>query len=725
MEQPATQASQPDRRTVTGICGICPGGCGVEIELAGGRIERLKPLKGHPRGIVCTRGSRAKEIVYSPDRLEYPMMRTGRKGEGRFKRIGWDEALDKIADQLLEIKRAAGAEAVMTYLGRGLFDSSLIEPFAPPGINTYTTKSLIFPFGSPNTAGCGSLCYTSYGTLAAIPTFGHVMGDTYPDFDNANLILVWGANPATDSPPTMVNQILEAKKRGARVIAIDRMRTHIAAAAHQWISIRSGTDGALALGMINVIIEEDLYDKAFVEQWSVGFDELREYAREFSPGEVERITGVPRQVVLATARTIATVKPATLSMYTGLEYTDSGVQNLRAVYILYALTGNLDVPGGIVFRSKGKQPYNRTDIPPPSHPKPIGYDKYPLFCDLTQSAQFMEAPRAILHGDPYPIKALIVAGASILTGYPNPDIWKACLEKLELLVVIDRFLTADAMYADLVLPATTYFENYSYEKSPGFIQLRQRIIAPVGEARCDLSIFAELARRLGYGHLFPRNEEELLATVLKDHPVSLEELRRHPEGVHFGDPGEKEFRKYEKGLLREDRQPGFGTPSGKVEFASSLLAEYGFDPLPVYTEPSEGPLANRELASQYPLILNTGARIQSTFRSQHLNIPGLLQLQPEPQVLIHTQDARARGIANGDRVNVETLRGSVPFTAKVTGDVRLGEVEVNAGGGGPIQAKAWREANVNYLTDVDNRDPISGFPVFKALLCEVRKARDV
>jgi anaerobic selenocysteine-containing dehydrogenase len=710
---------QQATRKVVGICGICPGGCGVEIELVDGRIERLLPLKGHPVGIVCPRGAHAKEVVYSPDRLLYPLARVGAKGEGRFEQISWDAALDRIAERLLEIKLTSGPQAVMSYIGRGLFDSGLVEVFAPPGQNDFSSKSFLFPFGSPNNAGCNSVCQVAYGVIAAKSTFGIGMGDTYPDFDNARLIVVWGANPATDSPPINVPKILNAKRRGARVIAIDHMRSHAAEMAHQWIPIRSGTDGALALGMINVIIRERLYDEEFVRNWTVGFDELREYVASFTPEEVERITRVPASLVIETARAIATTKRTTLSMYTGLEYTDSGVQNLRAVFILFAITGNLDMPGGIMLRARRKSPYGRTDIAPPADVKPIGYDKYPLFCDLTRCAQFMEAPRAILHGDPYPIKALIIAGASIITGYPDPELWKRCLGALDLLVVTDRFMTADAQYADFVLPATTYFENKGYQKYPGYVQIRERVIEPRGESRPDYWIIVQLAKRLGYGELFPKDEDALIEFVLRDHPVGLEELRRHPEGMRFGKP--EELRKYEKGMLRADQQPGFPTPSGKVEIASSLLAKHGFDALPKYTEPAEGPLASPDVAQEYPLVLNTGARIQSSFRSQHLNIPGLLGMQPAAQVLIHPQDAAARGIADNDPVQVRTRRGCVPFRACVTDVAMPGEVEVNVGGGGPIHANGWREANTNYLTDFNGRDPISGFPTYKALLCQVEK----
>jgi anaerobic selenocysteine-containing dehydrogenase len=229
-----------------------------------------------------------------------------------------------------------------------------------------------------------------------------------------------------------------------------------------------------------------------------------------------------------------------------------------------------------------------------------------------------------------------------------------------------------------------------------------------------------LTKGLGYGHLFPATEEERLEFAFNTGPVTLEELKAHPEGVKF-DAGRQEDRKYAKGLLRKRGEMGFDTPSGKVEIASSLLKKYGYDALPVYVEPTEGPLGSPELYKKYPLVFNSGARLQSAFRSQHLNIPGLLRLQPKPQVLIHPVDAKARGIEDKDEVWVESPRGRVAFWAKVTDDVMPGQVEVNVGGGSPIHAEGWREANTNYLTDFENRDPISGFPVYKALLCDVRK----
>jgi len=403
-----TQSARSKKETVPGICGICPGGCGVNIELVDGKIESISPIKGHPAGVVCVRGLHAKEIVYSKDRLKYPLLRTGERGEGKFNRIGWDEALDRISDALQKVKREFGAEAVMSYFGRGSFDNNLTDLFGARGMPCQGVSGFLFPFGSPNGTGCSSVCYVSYGIFASLSTIGAQMESTFADFDKADLILLWGANPPTDSPPSRVKKILDAKKRGARVIAIDHMRSDIAKLADQWVGVRSGTDGALALSMINVIVNEHLYDKAFVRNWTKGFEDLRQYVQQFPPEKAETITRVPRETIAALARGIAQAKGASLVMYTGLEYTNSGVQTIRSVLSLWAITGNVDVPGGLVFRPRSPARFPRVSLEPPRGAKPIGADKYPLFCDVLKAAQFMEAPRAILKGDPYPVKALFV-----------------------------------------------------------------------------------------------------------------------------------------------------------------------------------------------------------------------------------------------------------------------------------------------------------------------------
>jgi anaerobic selenocysteine-containing dehydrogenase len=290
------------------------------------------------------------------------------------------------------------------------------------------------------------------------------------------------------------------------------------------------------------------------------------------------------------------------------------------------------------------------------------------------------------------------------------------------LVVVNRFRTADAQYADLLLPATTQFEIQSYMIYDGWVQLRSRVIPPLGEARNDYLIYAELARRLGYGDHWPQSEDALVEYALQGSGYTLQQLRENPAGLPFPVP-EVRYHKYRTGGLRLDGKPGFETPSGKFEIASEWLRSYGYEPLPVYAEPAESPLSDPSLAQEYPLVLNTGARTQSAFRSQHLNIPSLIARQPFPQVLLHPQDATPRQIQDGDWVEVSTLRGKVTFQACVTEDITPGTVEANMGGGGPLGPEAWQKANVNDLTDFENREEILGFPVYKALLCQVTKRR--
>ena len=546
------------------------------------------------------------------------------------------------------------------------------------------------------------------------------MREVSEDIDQAELILLWGENPATDSSPANLRRIKRAQQQGARVIVIDHRRSETARATRaEWIGIRPGTDGALALGAIKVLIDEELYDHEFVEHWCHGFDELRHYVQQFTPQCVESITGVAAAKVRDLGRAIGATRACSILTYTGLEYSNSGVQAIRAVWTLQALAGHLDAPGGKLFKMTNRTRTQRLLTDPPSAgPLPIGAAEFPLYYEVRNEAHALLFPQAMLESEPYPLRGLIISGASIITAWPNPQLWRRAFSELDLLVVINRFPTADAQYADIILPATTLFEIESYMVHDDTVYPRHRIIPPLGEARNDYLIFAELAQRLGYGHLWPQTEEAMIAYALRGSGISLEKLRAHPEGLRLRRP-EMLYYKYKSGDLRADGKPGFETPTGKFEIASEWFRGHGYEPLPVYTEPSEGPLAAPELAGKYPLVFNSGARTNFDFRSQHHNIPSLLNKHPHPLVHIHVSDAEARGIQDGDEVEVISPRGSVPFRAHLTEDIVPGVVEVNMGGGGPLGPIAWQQANVNELTDLENVEEISGFPVYKALLCDV------
>ena len=716
---------EPARKSVVrdGLCGICPAGCWVRTTLEDGRLVRVEPLPDHPLGMICTIGRHSADVVHDPDRLRTPLRRAGPRGTHEFTPISWDEAFDEIVERLQAIKDQHGPEATAIYTGRGSFDLALCDLYQPADAAVSSASSVLFPFGSPNTLGVGALCYVSFAMIAPHTTMGEMLVTMDTDVPQADLVVLWGANPSTDSPPTLHHQLVAAQRRGAEVVAIDPRRNGSAREVDaEWVPIRPGTDGALALSMIEVLIDEELYDEGFVDRWTLGFEDLARLTQHYRPEAVESITGVPADRIRTLARRIASARGACPIMYSGLEYSDSGVQAIRAVYTLWALAGQLDVPGGLLLRMKDQQfPQNRGRlVANPDIHKALGRDRFPVYSQFRGESHAIALPDAVLRGEPYPIHSLIVLGGSIITSWPQPEVWKATLAALDFLVCIDRYHTADSAYADIVLPATTGYETTSFMRYGPLFKIRERLIEPQGEARNDLLILGELARRLGYGELYPQSEEEALEWALEGTGFTVDEVRAAGGSVQLP-TRMMQYKKWEKGGLRPDGAAGFDTPSGKFEITSTVLREHGYEPLPEYTEPGEGPLARPDLARRYPLVFNSGSRTRFDFRSQHHGVKSLAQHNSSPTVWMNTGDAAARGIADGDRVRVETPRGAVTVRAVVTEDIIRGAVDVSMGGGGPLGSEDWRNNNVNELTDLQRYDPISGFPVYKTLLCEVSR----
>jgi cysteine desulfurase NifS len=710
-----------------GICGICPAGCWVVAEYEGnGRISRLRPDEGSPMGILCRLAEHAPEIIYSENRILDPLRRKGPKGTYEFEAISWEDAYAEITERLNAIKREHGPEAAAIYTGVGTFEQSLCDIFQPRGVAVSSASSVLFPFGSPNTMGVGALCYVSYGMIAPHLTTGKMLTDMFNDIESSQLIIVWGTNPATDQPPIEMKRIVEAHARGASIVVIDPRRTQPARLPHaEWLPVRPGTDGALALGLCNVLIEEELYDEKFVRDWTHGFEDFSRHVQHFRPDVVERITGVAAGRVVSLARRLAMAKGASQLMYTGLEYSRSGVQSIRAALTLWALAGQLDVPGGRCFTMPGNSfPINRSGhIANPDTGPRLGRDRFPIYVKYRDEAHAIALPKSVLEGKPYRIRSLIIQGSSILTSWPQTHIWEKTLSALQFLVTIDRQFTADAAFADIVLPASTYFEGRSYMVYGPLFRIREPLMKPLGRSRPDYRIMTELAERLGYGHLYPQGDEALLRHVLEGSGFTYAQVME--AGGTVSVPTRMlEYRKWEKGLLRADGKPGFDTPTGKFEIHSSVLEEYGYDPLPVYVEPSESPVSRPDLFEKFPLVFNSGSRSRSSFHTQHIGTAGLKEERPGPGVLMHTGDAEARGIKDGDRVRIRTPRGSVLMRAQVTEHIMRGAVDANHAGGGPLGPPEWRAANVNRLTDMEQCDPISGFPVYKCLLCEVEPALD-
>jgi len=713
-----------------GICGLCfhSPGCGATVHFdSEGRIERLTPDPEAPMGrVLCPIAQSAKEIIYSDKRISHPMKRVGPKGTFEFENISWDEAYDLIVERLEETKAEHGPEAVALYAGTGTYERSHKDIFKLKGAEIYLASSVLFPFGSPNTFGVGAPCYTSLGVLAPKLTMGCLHIDMFSDVDNADLILVWGTDPSTSTPPEMFTRLQRAAEEGAEIIVIDPRKTASARLeGSEWVPIRPGTDGALALGLAHVLIREDLHDAEFVSRWAHGYEEFADYVQEFTPGHVSRITGIPAERIEELARDIADADGATYVMYTGLEYTRSGVQSIRAVMVLWALAGQLDVEGGRCFlgRKRFLPLATHGQVETPGHEKSVGNGNFPVYthyCGGEPHAHLL--PEAITDGSPYKIRSLLIQGASLQTAWPAPRLWKRALQSLDFLAVIDRQLTQDAAFADVVLPATTAFEMESYCYYGASLRWREKMIDPVGEARPDYQIMAELARRLGYGHLYPQGPEEVLDYILGESGFSRDDLMQADRHVIRQPAVPMAYRKWESGLLRQDGKPGFETPTGKFEIRSTILEQYGYEGLPKYEESFETPAASPELARRYPLVLGTGP-FKPDMKSCLRAIPAFIKKYPAPLVEINTVDARDRGIETGDTVVVKTPRNSIPMCALVSDNIMPGAAYAAVGGGGPLGTEAWQKGNVNLLTDFEQYDPISGFPVYKTLLCQISKKR--
>jgi anaerobic selenocysteine-containing dehydrogenase len=682
------------RRIAKSVCNLCSNHCGINVHVENGKIVKVDGMQEHPFHNLCVRAYALPEVVHSSERLTTPLKKVG----GDFKEVSWDEAFTFIVDRLLTIRQKYGAKAVVPWLG--------VATVVSPMIKAITRRFADF-FGTPNYASGTSYCFLAR-VVGSVLTCG-----TYPNPDlvsgETKCIVVWGKNP----PSTFASErdgISTMLGRGAKLLVIDPRRTPLAKKADIYAQIRPGTDCALALGLLNVIIAENLYDKGFVARWTVGFDKLASYVKEFSPERVEPITSISADVVRDIARTYASTKPACMDLGISLEHSSNGIQSIRALQVLTAITGNLDIAGGNLILPGVR--YQNLRLPQKTEDnRDFGSDAHPLFAQVAHEPSSSSLTEAIMSDKPYPIKALLVSGANPLVQWPNSSKVKEAFEKLDLLVVMDTFMTDTGKMADVVLPAGTFLETdelrdiyWNHEGTPLLVK-SNKAIEPIGNAWEDWKIWAELGRRMGYADYFPwKGSSELIAELLKPANITLEQLEQNPGGIYYA---EREFQKY----LRT----GFRTPSGKVEIYSEAMAQHGYDPIPTFHEPVESPVSRPDLAEKYPLILMVGPRVLNYTHSQHRNIPCLRKLYPEPLVEMNYKTALSLGIADGETVKVENLRGSVIAKAQLTEDIHPKVVSICEGWSNEVGA------NGNCLTDNKAVDPVSGFPEFRSTLCQVTK----
>ena len=716
----------------------CHQGCGVLLHAKDGKLVKVEgdPEYALSQGRLCPRCLALTEVVYHPDRLRYPLKRVGKRGEGKWERITWEEALDTIASKFNEIKRDYGAESVIFCNGTAR------------DIIFYISR-LAYSFGSPNLLAFGPLhghaCHVPKVMTMLFAFGGYQVADCaqfFPDrYENPNwkvpeCIIIWGNEPTASSPDCFMGHwIVECMKRGSELIVIDPRKTWLATRARIWMQIRPGTDSALALAMLNVIINEKLYDEEFVEKWTYGFDKLKERVQEYPPEKVAGITWIPKEQIIAAARMYAASQPAAIQWGVALDQTKECMPGLHAIIGLMSVTGNLEAPGGNAIRGRF---FNMAQLlswgieilPEEQLKKRIGAGIYPLHdygYPLPPGAYLTEQ---LLTDKPYPLKAAWIQTTNTFTcGAGDARRVYEGFKRLDFVVVADLFMTPTAMaFADIVLPVATYAERDGFHVPVGgsnCLGTINKVIEPVGECKSDMEINLELGKRLNPEAWPWNNVREMFSSMLEPTGMTFEELR---EKGHLYDTCE--YKKYEKGRLRLDKKPGFETPTGKVELYSTVFEKCDLDPLPYFEEPPESPVSNPEVAKEYPLILTTGARSRYFFHSEHRQIPSLRRMNPDPIIEIHPETAAGLGIRDGDWVHIENKYGRCKQKAKLTNGIHPRVVNAQHGwwfpekpGPEPSLFGAW-EANVNLLLP-DGWTGKSGFGYpYKAQMCRVYRVEE-
>jgi len=767
---------------IKGYCSLCSCWCPTVAHVNDGVLVEVKADEEHPLGCnLCVKGLAGAELVYNKQRLQYPMRRTRPKGDPDpgWERITWDEALDTITARLNEIKAEFGAESVV-FSRSGPAGSPMAE------LGGWVNR-LANAFGSPNNIATTHICqwhrdggsaYT-YGNIGGRGAMGRA------EFERSACIVIWGNNVHATR-----NSLVPLIQRGLDQGAVN-----------------PATDGVLALSMINVMLEDKLYDYEFVRDWTTApflvrrdtgdflrasdladggdassyviadadtnqprvyipgtklpaepalegtfairlsngketvchtvFHLLRELAAEYPLDRAAALTSVPAEQIREAARMIATIKPASLYSWNGIEQSTNAMQTNRAVCILYALTGNYDTPGGNVLPPRiGANPIDGNQfLTPEIEGKRLGFPERPLGPGgvTARNIQSYDVYRASLTGKPYPVKAMVGFGGNILMSNAPSAYGREDLCRLDFHVQTELFMSPTAELADIVLPAASSWESWHVgvnmhplgEKA--YIQFRPAVVSPQYESWPDMEIIFALAKKLGLSDRFWDGDIEAgFNHQFAPSNITVEQLKMNPGGI--GVELSMEYRKYSK-KDEADNFRGFPTPSKRVEIYSSLFKEHGYDPLPVWKEPVTLRYARSDQAEKYPLILTSG-KIVEYCHAQHRSIPSLRKRVPHPYLEINDSKAGELGINDEDWLIVETPDGSITLQAKLTDGIAPNVVctqngwwqacpELNLPGYDPFSSKG---ANLNLIYSTGEIDPISGSLPLKGYPCNVRKA---
>lgn len=680
-----------------GVCSFCSQACLVDAYIKDGeiiKVEGCKSLPGANRGNLCIKGAALRQAIYNPERLLYPMKRVGKRGEGKFERISWDEALATVAEKLLESREKYGPEATMAYIGHPKWFRAQLGMFTNA-------------FGTPNLGTDSSTC--AYARMMAYESCLGKMG-AQPDTKNCKTLLIWGVNQMISRSNLWSKGFLEDVERGINVIVVDPRCT--ATTEHATIHLRPipGTDGALALGMARVMITEGLYDKEYVEKYTYGFEEYREYVMGFTPEKVEQITGVPAGDMIAAARMFGSQRPSTLQMSSSPVVQHlNGVQNVRAIVLLCALAGSVGMPGGLNAPGKGKASLAGTY--PGSCPKRVNaekglcYEEFPAWEAMVKHASQVTRMTSYLNGEgAYPIHTLLGFGMNHHM-WPGPDHMEKAFEKLDFIVNADIYMTDTCRYADMIFPVVTAQERESIQiVGKGMVTLFEPLVEAPGEAKTDMHILLGLAEKMGLqlGEPAMHSYEDYLRSMLVPTGITLEELRANPDGL----PTRQEL----KAKTTEDILGSLKTPTGKIEFVSQTLVKCnkpGHDGLPVYRDWRE-----TLPVDEYPLVLSTGCRKPQFYHSRTYRLPWLTELEEYPIIELHPETAEALGMKDGEVVTLRTPVGALDMPLVFDTSCLKGVVHVYHGAG---------NKDINYVIDDRYYDPISGFPGFKSYCCRLEK----
>ena len=649
----------------------CHLGCGVLMYTdSEGRLVKVEgdPENPYSQGRLCVRCLDLPEVTNHPDRLMYPMKRAREdRGLDKFERISWDEAYDIVYERLTDIKERYGAESVIFAQGTGR------------DIAAYITR-MAWSFGSPNYTSflSGIACFAPrVSGLAAtsgsnwVADCSQQFADRYdnPAYKVPEVMFVWGNYPLTaNSDGFFGHWVVDLMRRGMKIVMVDPRVTWLSSRAELHLRVRPGTDAALALGMLNVIIGEDLYDHDFVENWTYGFDDLAERVKEYTPAKMAEVTWVPEEQIVAAARLLAAAKPATLQWGVAVDMTKEALPAGQSIISLFQITGNIDCPGGLIAPPEILSyagGWGQELISDEQKAKRIGLDRYALLQMGFQMAHPDVLVNEVLQtGEPYQIHAAWLQTTNpVACMAAQPSKLYDSLTKLDFVVCIDIFKTPTIMaFADVVLPAATFAERDGIRVGDG-CQRGEVInkVCQIGECKSDMEINLELGRRFNPEAWPWETVQDMFSAMLGNTGVTFEELRRKaPMYLPF------EYYRYKTGKLRFDGQPGFNTQTGRIELWSTFFSSAGLDPLPYFEEPAPGPGATPELLEEYPLVLTTGRRNWSMFHSEHRQIPRMRAMHPDPVVELHPEAAAKYGLAEGDWVWVENNLGRAKRRVKVT-----------------------------------------------------------